>query len=48
MFKQKLLIFIVIVISSFAVADCQYNGSWYPEGATIGPYICVNGNWVRR
>jgi len=39
---------LLIVLVSGVYADCQYNGRWYPEGATMGPYICVNGSWIRR
>lgn len=48
MFKKKLFIVLMIAFTSTAYADCKYNGAWYPEGATMGPYICSNGQWIRR
>ena len=27
-------------------ASCTYNGQTYPEGTVIGPYTCVDGQWV--
>lgn len=29
-------------------AECTYNGKKYSEGSVIGPYICKDGEWVRR
>ena len=47
MLKKKLLILFVIAFASSAYADCQYNGIWYDEGTVMGPYVCVNGEWIR-
>ncbi len=47
MLKKKLLILLVIAFASSAYADCQYNGRWYAEGTVMGPYVCVNGQWIR-
>jgi hypothetical protein len=32
--------------ASLAQADCVYNGQTVSEGTVIGPYTCVNGQWV--
>lgn len=48
MFKKKLLIVFIIVFSSAIYADCEHRGRWYPEGTTMGPYVCINGQWIRR
>ncbi len=50
-FKMKKIIQIIallLIISGIASADCHYSGQIYPEGAIRGPYICINGSWVRR
>ena len=47
--KKMIQIFaILLVTGSMATADCVYSGQTYPEGAVRGPYICINGDWVRR
>jgi len=46
--KIIFLITLLLVLVSGAYADCQHNGKWYAEGAIMGPYICVNGAWIRR
>jgi len=42
------IVAMLLVIGSIASADCVYGGHSYPEGATRGPYICINGSWIRR
>lgn len=48
MYIKKLLIVLIVTFSGALYADCEYNGTWYPEGETMGPYVCVNGEWIRR
>jgi len=47
---QKLIniIAMMLVLGSVTYADCSYQGYTYPEGAVRGPFICVNGEWIRR
>lgn len=45
--KTKLILVICLLfISSSAFADCAYQGSNYPEGSQIGPYVCSGDKWV--
>ena len=37
---------VLLFVSMSAIADCEYNGQVYPEGASIGPYVCSGGQWV--
>ena len=46
--KTIQIITLLLIISSIASADCPYAGEVYPEGAIRGPYICINGDWIRR
>jgi len=39
---------LLLILGGIANADCTYSGASYPEGAIRGPYICVNGEWIRR
>ncbi len=47
---KKIMFFItlLLVLVSGVYADCKHNGRWYAEGTVKGPYICVNGSWIRR
>jgi len=50
-FKMKKIIqalVMILIAGNLTYADCYYNGRTYPEGATIGSLICVNGSWIRR
>ena len=38
----------MVAFTSVAYADCNYNGTWYPEGTIMGPNVCINGQWIRR
>lgn len=45
----KAIIFVLfLVLSTTAVADCSYNGTVYPEGTVMGPYVCNGNQWVSR
>lgn len=46
--KIVLLISILVTVSGLLYADCKYDGKIYPEGEIRGPYICVDGEWIRR
>lgn len=47
--KYKLIFsFLLLLLVGTASADCIYNGSVYPEGTVMGPYVCVNNGWVKR
>lgn len=41
-------IFLSLLISSVAYADCTYGGVVHPEGTIIGPYVCSDGKWIVR
>lgn len=43
-----LSILTVVLVPTFAMADCYYEGKKYPEGARIGFLVCENGEWVVR
>ncbi len=47
---QKLILFITVVFlfGTLSSADCTYGGETYLEGDIRGPYICIDGEWVRR
>ncbi len=47
---QKIIsiIAMLLVLGSVSYADCVHQGQIYPEGTVMGPYICVNGEWIRR
>ncbi|HSK38349.1 MAG TPA: hypothetical protein VK943_01145 [Arenibaculum sp.] len=37
----------VLVFSiSTASAECWLDGQRYPEGTRLGPFVCVDGEWV--
>ena len=39
---------VLLFVSMSAIADCEYDGQLYPEGASIGPYICSGSQWVAK
>jgi len=43
-----LLLSILVTTGGLLYADCEYGGQVYSEGAIRGPYICVDGEWIRR
>jgi len=46
--KNRLFFFITfLALFGTANADCTYDGTVYPEGTIIGPYVCSGGKWVR-
>lgn len=46
--KMVLYVFSMLISANIVYADCSYNGTLYPEGTIIGPYMCSNGQWIRR
>jgi len=38
----------ILALPWSALADCEHQGQVYPEGTRIGPYVCVDGQWVPR
>ncbi len=48
MLKKVIVIILLSVLGGTLYADCVYNGRVYPEGALMGPYIWVNGSWIKR
>jgi hypothetical protein len=46
--SRVLLAISLLLIPTFAAADCLYNGKQYSEGSRVGPLICEGGRWVRR
>lgn len=47
---KKLIITLMLSLATVTSvqASCTYNGGVYTEGASIGPYQCQGGKWVRR
>ena len=41
-----LIALMIVLVAGSAAADCLYQGRLYPEGARIGPYVCVKGQWL--
>ena len=48
MLKYVLSLIVGLSLAGTLSAQCVYNGVIYSEGAIIGPYICHNGQWVKR
>jgi len=46
--KITFIFAILLVLGSVTYADCVHEGQTYAEGTVMGPYICVNGEWIRR
>jgi len=46
--KIILLITAILLLGTVSYADCTYAGKSYEEGSIRGPYICIDGDWVRR
>ncbi|MFC1748888.1 hypothetical protein ACFL2V_08770 [Pseudomonadota bacterium] len=45
--KARVTIFLfTLFLSSAVVADCEYNNAKHPEGTEIGPYVCVDNQWI--
>jgi hypothetical protein len=38
----------LLLVGADLYADCTFEGSSYPEGTIRGPYICIDGEWIRR
>lgn len=44
-----MLISILFILTTSAMADCEYNGKTYPTGTIIGPLICMpDGTWQSK
>ena len=48
MLKIVLGLMMGLSLAGTLYAECVYNGVVYSEGAIIGPYICKDGQWVKR
>jgi len=46
--KIILLIVAILLFGTVSFADCVYGDKSYSEGAIRGPYICIDGKWIRR
>jgi len=47
--KIKLtLIFSILLLGNILYADCVYGGHTYSEGTIRGPFICIDGEWIKR
>jgi len=46
--KIILLVTSILLLGTVAFADCVYADKSYSEGSIRGPYICIDGEWVRR
>lgn len=46
--KIMFVITMLTMLGSVTYADCVHEGQVYPEGTVMGPFICVNGGWVKR
>ena len=46
--KNAIIVVMFMFYSSVVIADCTYEGAEYPEGSTIGPYVCSGGKWVSK
>jgi hypothetical protein len=38
----------LLLVPTYAVADCLYNGRPYAEGSRVGVLVCEGGRWVKR
>jgi hypothetical protein len=48
---KKLIIGAILLVGyvGHAIADCEYQGKWYPTGTRIGPMVCqADGTWKRQ
>lgn len=48
LFAIKFVLILFCLFSNSILADCLYNGKWYPEGTIIRNHVCVNGQWIER
>jgi len=46
--KMSLLIMAILLFGTVSYADCVYGDKSYSEGDIRGPYICIDGEWIRR
>ncbi len=43
---KKLIVFVLVIVSQSAYADCTFSGEEYPEGTVINGYVCgADGKW---
>jgi hypothetical protein len=46
-FGRIILILLLLMIPTAAMADCYYNGKQFSEGSRVGAFVCQKGRWVR-
>jgi len=47
--KRIFLVVTLFLILGISVeANCTFEGKSYSEGTIRGPYICIDGEWIRR
>ncbi len=47
--KRLIIVVLLILISSFAKADCYHNGVAYPTGSVVEGYVCTaDGTWQKN
>lgn len=44
--KKIALVIIILLYAEASFADCTYNGTNYPHGTVLGPYVCNGTQWV--
>ena len=45
---KKLVLGIALLAIQASAWACVYNGSAYPVGTVIGPYVCTPNGWTNR
>lgn len=44
--RTLLVIFMLLIFTGIAHADCWYNGGSYPTGSIVNGYVCApDGTW---
>ncbi len=46
--KASVLFFSLFLYCGVSFADCSFDGKTYPEGSVLGPYKCVDDQWVKQ
>lgn len=47
-YLKQILITVTLLAATNMAYACFHNGTNYPEGTILGPYICSGGTWVPR
>ena len=47
-FSVLMVVVSMALFASAVSADCELDGTTYPEGTMYGNYVCEDGEWVRR